>query len=471
MSDITLIRPGADVYQHLKNGLMAIEPPSWTRMIAGWLRDNGFEVAILDQEAENLSNKQIAERTQKSRWVAVIVEGHQPSSSTQQMTAVTSLLESLHDRNTILVGNHVSALPERTLIEEPVDCVCDGEGPLTLAGLLNNDSLDQIPGLVWRDGDTIRRNPLASLIPIDELHGNVWDLLPMGKYRAHTWQCLDGSPRQPYASIYTTQGCPFKCSFCMINVFQHSSTYRRRTPEKVVEQVRLLYNAYGVTTFKIADEMFVLDPTHYLPIFEGLAALPFANELNIWAYARIDTIKPEPLDLLRRASIRWLALGIESGSSYVRDGAKKHLKDNDIVDIVQAIQKAGISIIGNFIFGLKHDTMESMQETLTLAKSLNLDFANFYSCMPYPGSKLFDETKPEDLPDNWSGYSQHSFDTTPLPTAILSSADVLRFRDRAFIEFNTDSAYLERIKNKFGFSAANQIKNMTAYNLPRKLVA
>ena len=174
---------------------------------------------------------------------------------------------------------------------------------------------------------------------------------------------------------------------------------------------------------------------------------------------------------LRRASIRWLALGIESGSSYVRDGAKKHLKDNDIVDIVQAIQKAGISIIGNFIFGLKHDTMESMQETLTLAKSLNLDFANFYSCMPYPGSKLFDETKPEDLPDNWSGYSQHSFDTTPLPTAILSSADVLRFRDRAFIEFNTDSAYLERIKNKFGFSAANQIKNMTAYNLPRKLVA
>ena len=471
MSDITLIRPGADVYQHLKNGLMAIEPPSWTRMIAGWLRDNGFEVAILDQEAENLSNKQIAERTQKSRWVAVIVEGHQPSSSTQQMTAVTSLLESLHDRNTILVGNHVSALPERTLIEEPVDCVCDGEGPLTLAGLLNNDSLDQIPGLVWRDGDTIRRNPLASLIPIDELHGNVWDLLPMDKYRAHTWQCLDGSPRQPYASIYTTQGCPFKCSFCMINVFQHSSTYRRRTPEKVVEQVRLLYNAYGVTTFKIADEMFVLDPTHYLPICEGLAALPFANELNIWAYARIDTIKPETLDLLRRASIRWLALGIESGSSYVRDGAKKHLKDNDIVDIVQAIQKAGISIIGNFIFGLKHDTMESMQETLTLAKSLNLDFANFYSCMPYPGSKLFDETKPEDLPDNWSGYSQHSFDTTPLPTAILSSADVLRFRDRAFIEFNTDSAYLERIKNKFGFSAANQIKNMTAYNLPRKLVA
>ena len=64
-----------------------------------------------------------------------------------------------------------------------------------------------------------------------------------------------------------------------------------------MEQVRLLYNAYGVTTFKIADEMFVLDPTHYLPICEGLAALPFANELNIWAYARIDTIKPETLDV------------------------------------------------------------------------------------------------------------------------------------------------------------------------------
>ena len=293
----------------------------------------------------------------------------------------------------------------------------------------------------------------------------------MDKYRAHTWQCLDGSSRQPYASIYTTLGCPFSCRFCMINVFQHANTYRRRTPEKIVEQVEKLYKEYGVKTFKIADEMFVLDPSHYLPICEGLAELPFSHELNIWAYARIDTVKPDTLNLLRRAGIRWLALGIESGSPSVRDGSEKHLKQEDIEDIVHAIQEADINIIGNFIFGLPDDTWESMQQTLNLAKSLELDFANFYSAMAYPGSKLFDMANPKDLPENWSGYSQHSHDTKPLPTETLSSSDVLWFRDNAFIEYYSDHAYLERITGKFGIEAEKHIQSMVEKKLPRKILA
>ena len=473
MVDIVLIHPAADVYQELGE-LTAVEPPLWTRMIAGWLRDNHFDVSIIDQEADGLSNEQVASIVyeSKARLAALIVEGHQPSAATQQMTGINALVESLHGVKTIIVGNHASALPERTLREEHVDYVCDGEGPLTLAGLLGGMALNKIPGLVWRDdGNDTNCNPAAPLISIDELHGDVWDLLPMNKYRAHTWQCLDGSSRQPYASIYTTLGCPFKCSFCMINVFQHANTYRRRTPSKVVEQIETLYRKYGVKTFKIADEMFVLDPSHYIPICEGLAKLHFANELNIWAYARIDTVRPETLNIMRRAGIRWLALGIESGSSHVREESRKYLEDKNIRNIVSAIQDSGINVIGNFIFGLPDDTKESMRETLELAKSLELDFANFYSAMAYPGSKLFDNAKPEDLPDCWIGYSQHSFECKPLPTDTLSSADVLGFRDRAFSEYYSDQNYLSRITDKFGVAAANDIKGMAVKNLPRKILA
>lgn len=473
MADIVLIRPSAEVYQDLSDGLTAIEPPAWTRMTAGWLKDNYFDVVIIDQEAERITHKEAADRVYKSGagLVAVIVEGHQPSASTQQMSNVRGLLEQLNafcNVKIIIIGNHVSALPERTLLEEPVDYVCDGEGPITLRGLLENAPLNKIPGLVWRDGDSVGKNRLAPPIPIDELHGDVWDMLPMDRYRAHTWQCLGGSSRQPYASIYTTLGCPMKCSFCCINVFQHSNNYRRRTPSKVVEQIKHLYETYDVKTLKIADEMFVLDQRHYLAVCEGLAALPYAAELNIWAYARIDTIKPDTLNLLRHAGIRWLALGIESGSSSVRDGAEKHLDDDDIKNTVRAIQGAGINIIGNFIFGLMDDTQESMQETLNLAKSLKLDFANFYSTMAYPGSKLFDSAKPEDLPESWSGYSQHSFDSKPLPTDTLSSSDVLRFRDSAFMEYYSDADYLERITMKFGMEAMNRIGDMNLKKLPRK---
>src|SRR5713226_860792 len=286
MTDIVLINPGAasEIYQNLANDLSAIEPPTWLRMNAGWLRDHGYDVAIIDQDALRWMNKQVTNRIKEMspRLVAIVVAGQQPSASTQQMTGVRSLVETLFFVPTIIVGHHASALPQRTLTEEPVTYVCDGEGPLTMAGLLNGDPLDSIPGLIWKDGNTIRSTPRAPLIPIDELHGDVWDLLPMDRYRAHTWQCMDGSQRQPYASIYTTLGCPFKCSFCMINVFQHSNKYRRRTPSKVVEQISDLYLGYDARTFKFADEMFVLDPTHYLAICKDLSRLSFADELNIW---------------------------------------------------------------------------------------------------------------------------------------------------------------------------------------------
>lgn len=471
MTDIVLINPGAarTIYQNLADDLSAIEPPAWVRMNAGWLRDKGYSVAIIDQDALRWTPEQVAQHVKQlaPRLVAIVVSGQQPSASTQQMTGASAVARAIQGVPKIMVGNHPSALPGQTLVEEHVDYVCDGEGPLTIAGLLEGKALEDIPGLYFLDRGVVCRTDLAKLLPIDELHGDVWGELPMGLYRAHTWQCLDGSPRSPYASIYTTLGCPFRCSFCMINAFQHSNTYRRRTPAKVVEQVDHLHRHYGVKTFKIADEMFVLDKKHYLPICEGLAKLPYADELNIWAYARIDTVRPETLSLMRRAGIRWLALGIESGSAHVRDGAEKHLDADDIKDVVRWIRMEGINVIGNFIFGLPDDTRESMQATLRLAKDLNCEFANFYSAMAYPGSKLFEEADPKDLPASWSGYSQHSYDTRPLPTATLSSREVLAFRDFAFHNYFEDERYLSMIEQKFGSQAVAHIRHMTTQHLPR----
>jgi hypothetical protein len=87
--------------------------------------------------------------------------------------------------------------------------------------------------------------------------------------------------------------------------------------------------------------------------------------------------------------------------------------------------------------------------------------------MAYPGSKLFETAKPGDLPKNWSGYSQHSFDTKPLPTEILLSEEILRFRDHAFTEYFSDEAYLERIYDKFGAVAMNHMIDMTTHHLSR----
>ncbi|HLQ75925.1 MAG TPA: radical SAM protein, partial [Terriglobia bacterium] len=205
---------------------------------------------------------------------------------------------------------------------------------------------------------------------------------------------------------------------------------------------------------------------------ELLAAKPYAKELNFWAYARVDTVKPERLGLLRRAGIRWLALGIESGSEHVRDGAEKSLDQQDIVNIVRDIQNADINVIGNFIFGLPDDDLNSMRETMDLAVNLNCEFANFYSAMAYPGSPLYTMAVNQNLslPDAWSGFSQHSYDCSPLPTERLSSAEVLRFRDDAFHEYFSNESYLGMVAKKFGVETRKHIEDMAKVRLRRKLL-
>jgi radical SAM superfamily enzyme YgiQ (UPF0313 family) len=245
-----------------------------------------------------------------------------------------------------------------------------------------------------------------------------------------------------------------------------------RSPAAVVDEVDHLYSRYGVKTFKIVDEMFVLNDPHVTGICERLAAKPYAAELNFWAYARVDTVKSGRLPLLRAAGIRWLALGIESGSEHVRDGAEKSLDQDDIISIVREIQAAGIFVIGNFIFGLPDDDLASMRETLNLAKALNCEFANFYSAMAYPGSPLYTAAVAQNLtlPSAWTGYSQHSYDCTPLPTDSVSAADVLRFRDDAFNEYFSNNDYLSMVSRKFGPDTRRHIEEMASVGLRRKLL-
>ncbi len=494
--DLVLVHPGGrkQVYQTLADDLTAVEPPLWCGLIATYCRSRGHSVAIIDSEAEGLEPVAVAERIAAldPRLVALVVYGHQPSASTQSMPAAGAVAKAVKDtapgRRMILVGGHVAALPERTLREEAVDFAATGEGPVTIDALLQvlksetPDDVAAVPGIVYwaeaEDGAREIRRTLPSALVEDldaDLPGSAWDLLPMEKYRAHNWQCFGGmDTRMPYASIYTTLGCPYKCTFCCINAPFGKNGYRFRSPEAVIREIDLLIERYGVRTFKIVDEMFVLNERHVTAICEALIPRNEAlgGTLNFWAYARVDTVKPAMLTMLRRAGIRWLALGIESGSKHVRDGAKKALRSEDIVGIVRAIQEAGINVIGNYIFGLPDDDLESMRETLDLAKELNCEFANFYSAMAYPGSPLYTQAvqKGWELPESWSGYSQHSFDCKPLATEKVSAAEVLGFRDAAFTEYFTNPRYLKMVDQRFGDATSRHIRAMTRHTLRRKLL-
>lgn len=486
MPDLVLINPAAShgIYGPLGDDLVAVEPPLWCRLIAGYIRDKGFSVKIVDAEALKWSPSDTARfaKADNPRLIAICVFGHQPSASTQQMWGANQVAVALREEGlfrsppTIMVGGHIAALPERTLREEPIDFACNGEGPITIEGLLRGQPLWEIPGLVWKreHTDEIVNNPRAPMIDdLSMLHGNAWDLLPMDRYVAHNWQCFgDLSKRRPYASIYTTLNCPYKCSFCCISAPFGNNRYLRRNPLQVVDEIKMLHRKYGIGTIKIVDEMFILNPGHYLKICEGLIESGLGSKLNIWAYARVDTVRPETLAALKAAGFKWLALGIESGSKHVRDGTEKALKSDDIVGVVRAIQDSGISVIGNYIFGLPDDDMQSMQQTLDLALACNTEFANFYCAMAYPGSRLYENAVSGGaaLPSSWRGYSQHNEDCRPLDTQHVDARTVVKFRDEAFQTYFSNPNYQKMIQGKFGDETLAHIQKMLGYRLKRKLL-
>ncbi len=492
--DLLIINPGdrTKLYQNLGKELAAIEPPVWAGMIATFIRQHRFSVQILDANAENLGPEEVAERTSQLNplLATVVIYGHHPSATTPTMPAAGAICMAIKKRSPVqkilMVGGHVAALPERTLREESTDFVCGGEGPYTVLELLQaikskDKDYQKVRGLwYWKDKTPTSTSPAPLVKNLDqEMPGSSWDLLPMQKYRAHNWHCFGGLKREPYASLYTTLGCPYHCIFCCIQApfkpgekvmgyKDEVNSYRFWSPESIIGQIDILVNQHGVRNIKFEDEMFVLNDRHVTGVCDKIIERGY--DLNIWAYARIDTCQDHLLDKLRRAGVRWLGFGIESGSEHIRDVAAKSFGLNDIKKTLEKVRAAGINFGANFIFGLPEDTFETMQETLDMAIDLCPDWANFNCATAFPGSKLYNLAISNGirLPENWIGYAYHAYETLPLATQYVSAGEVLQFRDDAFHTFFTHPKYLNHVEKKFGYETLQHIKQMTTHRLKRK---
>jgi len=504
MLDVLFIAPGnaKSLYQDLAKDYAAVEPPTWACLLAESCRSVGFKVDILDTAAEKLTLDNAIERIKKAdpRLICVVAYGQNVNAGTTTMSGAIALSDHIKKSGIQIpisfIGSHVQALPYETLKEEKsVDIVFTNEGVYALRNLLNNlDNLKNIKGIGYRENDQIILNKPEKVVPTSrmdvDLPGYAWDLLPFKEkpfdlYRCPMWHAeYDHEIRTPYAAINTSLGCQFKCEFCMINILNRNdndpigvagnySMMRYWSPEFVLKQFDKLVEM-GVKNIRIIDEMFLLNPKYYLPVCEGLIERGYGKDLRMWAYSRIDTIRrPDVLKIVRESGIRWLGLGIESGDRNVRlEVSKGKFQDVDIHEVVRQVEEADINVGANFIFGLPTDTVESMEKTLELAIDLAPAMANFYASMALPGSQLYKDAieRGAELPEDYAGYSWHSYNTLPLSTNNLTAAEILKFRDEAYNKFHTSPKFLAKIRNKFGDIAADNIVENTKIKLKRKLL-
>lgn len=495
-----------EAYQELSHSYSAVETPTWSLLLAQSCRSKGYGVAILDCVAERLSLSQAALkiRSLDARLVVFVVYGQNPNSGTTNMIGANKLARKLKEispeHKTCFVGSHVSALPKEVLSYPWVDFVLQNEGVYALWNLLktnleSTDQLEKVKGIGYcspinKDEKAIHLNPPERTVPNErmdiDLPGYAWDLLPYDKkpldlYRSHFWHAgFDHDKRKPFASIYTSLGCRFACDFCMINIINRvdnsdgvsssdSKGMRYWSPAFILKEFEKLAEM-GAETVRISDEMFFLDKRYFEPLLTGV--VDRGIKFNMWAYSRIDTVQKRYLELFKKAGINWLALGVEAANQEIRtEISKGSFKNVNIKDIIRDVRASDLNIISNYIFGFPSDTMETMTQTLNLALELNTETANMYPFQALPGSPLHLEAKKKgNLPKSLQGYAFLSYESEPPPTNHLTSAEVLKFRDEAWIKYFTNPKHLELIDKRFGEVACKNVKDMAKIRLKRKIL-
>lgn len=456
--DLLLVNPGNRLEQFANlNELATVAQPLGIAMLAAFIRQYGFSVAIIDAEANFWTPEQTIEEIEKYNALLIGL-----SAFTTKMTAAGKVLKLVKERmphiKTVIGGHHASAIPERTFKEEAVDFVVKGEGyyPITeLVRRLKEKRNDfDIEG-VWylKDGEIVGNGQARGMTNLDELPFAAWDLLPMEKYRAHHWQAWDyGLDSSGFAVLYTSLGCPFNCDYCSVNVVYGQRMVRYRNPKKVADEIEFLVNRYKVKHIEIIDDTFTVNYKKVEKLCDEIIARRLGDKINIWCFSRTDRTNSELLEKMKKAGVNWVFMGFESGNDTVLQGVHKKQTVDQIKAAVDRVHGAGIRIGGNYVFGLPEDSYETMRQTLELAKELNTEYANFFLLMAYPGTRLREAALLNNypLPEKWGQYGFFAPDALPMRNERLSAEDILSFRDFAFKEYFGSEKYQNMIGEIFG---------------------
>ena len=340
-------------------------------------------------------------------------------------------------------GVHVSALGAGLLTGfKDIDFLCQGEGEGTLSDLAAGLDLRSIDGLVWRDGDQVVTNPPRT--PLSDL-----DDLPFPDYEG-----LTGFPRgyhlplfsyihSPGATMVTSRGCPYQCSYCDRSVFKRS--YRYNSAEYIYEHMQHLRGRFGVRHINIYDDLFTAHRPRIERLCELLTARPLGLQFN--CAVRVGHTDADLLKSLKQAGCLMVSLGIESADPDLLLRHKSGVDLNAVRDTVARIQAAGLRAKGLFMMGLPGETEATIRTTSDFIISLALDDMNMAKFTPFPGAPLWATIREEGLLINdWRLMNCLNF--VFVPKGISSRERLDELYNRHVKRFYTDPQWRRKVARR-----------------------
>lgn len=374
---ITLVNPSSSLDEEYSRlaGVGSTLPPLGLLYLAGSLEKEGHEVVINDTLIEGLKV------TQETDIVGITAT----TPTFYRAVETAKHLKETHDVSLIIGGPHITAVPSD--LNEQFDYGVIGEGEKTITELVDAISkgkrASDVKGICFRENGILKTTSFREYITnLDELPYPAYHLIRLSDYRASPTT----SRSYPVGDMITSRGCPFKCIFCDRHVF--GNKVRTHSPERVASEFEMLVEKYGACEIRFWDDTFNINPKRVIKICHLLQEKNLGVEWS--CLARINNMSLELLGEMRGAGCWQVSYGIESGDENILNLVKKNLNLDDVRKVIDMTNSVGIESRGFFMFGLPYESRETMRKTLDFALSLNLDVAQFYITVPFPGTELYD---------------------------------------------------------------------------------
>jgi len=407
----------------------------------------GHDAVWLDGIAEEWSPEEFERRLADAKPDIVVVETKTPvvKRHWKWVEAFKSTPAGAHAK-VVLVGDHVTALPDETMAACPVDYILTGgDWDFLVMNLVSSgfDPAKLEPGIWYRDGGEVKNTGRFQLN--HDLNAAPWIDRDLCRWKLYAVK--NGNFRRtPGTYIMSGRDCwHAKCTFCSWTTLY--PTYRTRDPIDVVNEIEDLVNRYGVKE--------IMDDSGSLPVGSWLTT--FCNEIikrGLQKRVRIDCnmrfgrLTFDDYKLMRKAGFRLVLFGVESANQYTLDRFCKALKVEDVEKGAEWAHKAGLDVHLTFMFGHAWEGPAEIANTVCLArKMLAKGWASTLQCtitIPYPGTPLFKELKEGDglTTLDWDEYDMRRQITK---TPLVSEDEIKKAVRRVYSGFFQPQALLRRL--------------------------
>lgn len=299
------------------------------------------------------------------------------------------LIRQVNPKATIVLGGpHVHLYPEETIRREEVDFLIQGEGEVAFANFLNKvghkDSWKSVPGIVFVDdnGQIFNGGIAPSTENLDELGLPARRKLDLSQYTsllAHS---------DVITTMFTSRGCPFRCTFCDRPYSPVISGFRWRTAKHVADEMEECVNL-GIGEAFIYDDTFTVRKDRVFELCEEIEKRKLKFRWDVRAH--VNTVTPDLLKAMAKAGCERIHYGVEVGNTRMMKVIQKNHSVEKVKEAFRWTRAAGMETLAYFIVGQQTETMADIQDSADLAREIDPNYVHFTIFCPYPGTEIYQD--------------------------------------------------------------------------------